>query len=85
LRQEKELRQREAFLKRRLQERRTKVLRTTLTETMRMPEMFASREERPRRGLQKKEKRAAKIKFVILVAILAALVILLWRSLPSVG
>lgn len=99
LRQEKELRRKEALLKRRLRklpammeerQRRQKVhpyaktIHTTLAGTHQLPGFFRERRTHQlRRGLPMKEKRAAKIKFVILVLILTSLLILIWRSLPA--
>ncbi len=98
LRQEKELREKEALLRRRLQqlpaamekkrlrqkERQTKAIYTTFTGSAEQPGPVAGRgSRRHSRGASLREKRAAKIKFVILILILTSLLILIWQSLPT--
>ncbi len=62
-----------------------KTIHTTLVGTVDSPGLssWLGRKRPPRRGSPLKEKRAAKIKFIILMVILASLLVLIWRSLPS--
>ncbi|PWU09658.1 MAG: hypothetical protein C5B47_03110 [Verrucomicrobia bacterium] len=96
--QEEELRRQEALLKRRLRrlpaaveksrrhqnDRRAKTIYTTMARTAQLPQKGAQRgKQHPLRGVSLREKRAAKIKFIILVLILTLLLVSIWRSLPS--
>jgi hypothetical protein len=98
LQQEKELSQREALLRRQLQDlpsaveakrqyqethRHTRVVRHATFISGKLPGMFLGTSHRPTRNLPAKERQAARIRFVILVLILASMVILIWRSIPS--
>lgn len=97
LRQEKELRQREELLRRRLQqlpavmakrrrhrgERYPKTIHATFGEGSRIPATRKNKERHLRVSSSRREKKAAKIKFIVLIVILTSLLILIWRSLPA--
>jgi hypothetical protein len=99
LQQEKGLCQKEALLRRQLQDlpaavevkskhqevhRYTRVVRRTTFISGKLPGMFSGKSpHRPTCNLPAKGIQAAKTRFVILVLILASMVILIWRAIPS--
>ncbi|WP_062100700.1 hypothetical protein [Candidatus Xiphinematobacter sp. Idaho Grape] len=99
LQQEKELCQEEALLRRQLQDlpaavetkrkhqevhRYTRVVRRATFISGKLPGMFSGKSpHRPTCNLPAKGRQAAKTRFVILVLILASMVVLIWRAIPS--
>ena len=99
LQQEKELLQKEALLRRQLQDlpiaieakrrrqeqhRRYTVICTALpAENLRQPSKFLSGDLSRHRNLPIRERRAAKMKFVILMLILTSIASLIWSSIPT--
>jgi len=94
LQQERELRQKEALLRRQLQglptveakyqsQEATRVVRHATFTSRKLPGMFLGTSHRPAHNLPAKERQAAKIRFIILVLVLTSMVILIWYSIPS--